>query len=189
MKKGTSKVQFFDSVTAADLIQRARGDYDAAKDLLIMAAKYIRTGEPMPAPLQEYLADALEMAVNKPAAYDPHKCDTGNALLTALHLKYSHRPTTGVNPLTVCAFMFDEMVYLEEFDKTLILTFEDGQTLEMRQASQTEAAKRANEKFGISTTTAKRYYRENIDEYMKLYTADPPDYAEIKWLADKQEEF
>lgn len=187
MTPSKARIGFFDDILAADLLKRARGDTKAAKELLLMAAVYIRDGEPMPTALREYLADALETAVNNPATYDPHKCDTGNALLTALHLKYSHRPTTGVNPLAVCAFMFDEMVYIEGSDKTLILTTPEGDTIEMRAASQTEAAKRAAKQFNISATTAKRYFRENIDEYMKLSWADPPDDKEKQWLADMQD--
>lgn len=186
MNNSMAKIQFFDSLTAADLLQRARGDSEAAKDLLLMAAKYIRNGDPMPAALGDYLADALETAVNSPATHDPYKCDTGNALLTALYLKHSHRPTTGVNPLAVCGFMFNEMVYVEGMGKEWILTDADGNTVDIGAVSQTEAAKRASNKFGISVSTAKRYFRENIDEYMQLYSADPPDEEDKNWLADMQ---
>lgn len=54
---------------AADAIGRAPSDPGAATEVLRIAAGYLRRGEPLPANLADYLADAIEAAMAKPAEH------------------------------------------------------------------------------------------------------------------------
>lgn len=192
-----NRVKFFDSLTVDDLLQRAKGDTKAAEQLLLMAAEYLRGGEIMPSNLADYLANAFEVAVNNPARRAPNTAATGDALLTALHLKHQNRPKTGVNPFSVCALMFDEMLYYcsceaENKDKCRcakkkIVIEGDGVSIDVSPANMTQAAKLAAQEFGISESTAKRYYINYIDKYLEKITALPPDEEEKARLAYMQE--
>lgn len=56
---------FFDDA-ANDFLARAESDPDAARDVLLIAAGYIRRGEALPGNLAEHLAGAIEAAMAKP---------------------------------------------------------------------------------------------------------------------------
>lgn len=161
-------IGFWDCIRIAGLIREADGDDESAKQLLLMAAAYIREGEPLPADLRDYMAGAIEAAVHTPARLDPYNKDTGTALLVGLKLKRAHRPASGVDPHAVCAFMCEEMLT----------------------ASQSEAARRAADVFNISESTVKRYFRQHMGEYIKQLKAEaePPTEEEISWLAEMQEQ-
>lgn len=190
-------MSFFDVVTADDLLERAKGDVAAAEQLLLMAAKYLRSGETMPSNLADYLASAFEVAVNNPARKAPNTAVTGDALLTALCLKYQNRPKTGVNPFAVCALMSDAMLYLctcepENMDKCRCAKRKtaiegDVTRIDVSPARMAQAARLAAREFGISESTAKRYYLEYIDKYLEKITALPPDEVEMAWLAHMEE--
>ena len=179
-------IGFWDCVRAAGLIREADGDDESAKQLLLMAAAYIREGEPLPADLRDYMAGAIEAAVNTPARLDPYNKDTGTALLIGLKLKRTHRPASGVDPLAVCAFMHNQMAGVANQSSKITVVC-DGEQVEV---SQSEAAREAAEHFGISESTAKRYFREFAAEYMQSLTAeaDPPTEDEIDWLNEMQEQ-
>lgn len=183
-------IGFWDCVRAAGLIREADGDDESVKQLLLMAAAYIREGEPLPADLRDYMAGAIEAAVNTPARLDPYNKDTGTALLIGLKLKRTHRPASGVDPYAVCQFMFDEMLTVTGAPRKIIITACDGTEIDVSPASQSEAARRAADVFNISESTAKRYFRQHMEEYMQSLTAeaDPPTEDEIDWLAEMQEQ-
>lgn len=185
MSKGRGK--FFDSVRVSGLIREAGGSDDAAKQLLLIAAEYIRDGEPLPYGLDDYIAGAIETAVNNPAKCDPYNADIGAALLIGLNLKRTSRPTKGVDPFAVCALMFDEMCFVEGEPETIVLTMSDGTEVVLSPSSQSEAARRAADVFDISESTAKRYFREHIDKYLERSSAEPPTEEDMHWLAKMQE--
>lgn len=162
-------IGFWDCIRIAGLIREADGDDESAKQLLLIAAAYMREGEPLPADLSDYMAGAIEAAVHTPTRLDPYNKDTGTALLIGLKLKRANRPTSGVDPHAVCAFMYEEMLT----------------------TSQNELARRASDVFNISESTVKRYFRQHMEEYIEQLKAeaDPPDEEEMLWLAEMQEQY
>ncbi len=178
------RAKFFDSVLVSSLIREAAGSDSAAKRLLLIAAEYIREGEPLPTDLRQYMASAIETAVNNPAKCDPYNKDTGAALLIGLNLKRSNRPLSGIDPYAVCAFMFNEMVAVDGAPERVAI---DGVELDISASSQSEAARSAAIFFDISESTAKRYFKQHIEEYIKQSTAEAPDKEEVLWLARMQE--
>ena len=170
--------KLFDRFTVDRLLREAAGCSEAASELLLMAAEYIREGEPLPDNLRVYISEALEGAINNPERYDPYNANTGEALLIGLNLKRINRPTVGIDPLAVCAFMHNQMTGVANQSSKITVVC-DGEQIEV---SQSEAAREAAEHFGISESTAKRYFREFAAEYMQSLTAeaDPPTEDEIQ---------
>lgn len=179
-------IGFWDCIRIAGLIREADGDDESAKQLLLMAAAYIREGEPLPADLRDYMAGAIEAAVHTPARLDPYNKDTGAALLVGLKLKRAHRPASGVDPYAVCAFMYEEMLTTDGAPKKIVI---DG-VIDVSASSQSEAARSASVFFNISESTVKRYFRQHMEEYIKQLKAEaePPDAEEMLWLAEMQEQ-
>ena len=181
--------KLLDRFTVDRLLREAAGCNGAANDLLLMAAEYIREGEPLPDNLRAYISEALEGAISNPEKYDPYNANTGEALLIGLNLKRVNRPTAGIDPFAVCAFMYEQMRGAANQPKTVIVVC-DGKQVDVGQGSQSKAAREAAEHFGISESTAKRYFREFAAEYIQSLTAeaDPPTEDEIDLLNEMQEQ-
>lgn len=114
---------------------------EAAKDLLLEIAAVLGEGQPLPVGVSEWLASAIEGALNHPENYT-HKsdlnCDVGQALLTAFGLRNNSR-RQGADRVEVWSYMKGVM--------------------DNDNCSQNQAAEGAAGKFGIGKTTAHRYYR------------------------------
>lgn len=118
---------------AADYLGAAPHDPEAAASALLLAAEYLRAGEPVPDNLADWLAGALESAALKPAAA------RAGALARELHL------TAGNRRPVAC--------WLEvggAFDLLVL----DGKS---QNAAKAEIARR----FGIDESTAVRYWRQH----------------------------
>ena len=59
-----AKIDF--CVSVHDATRKAEHDPQGAADLLLLAAEYIRSGEPLPSQLADYLAGAIEASMGKP---------------------------------------------------------------------------------------------------------------------------
>ncbi len=118
-------------VRVHDALRRADADPDAAAEALLIAADYLRRGEPLPRLLVEHLAGAIEAAMGKPAAR------RGSELLHELKLTARNRRPAS-DWLDVGA-AFEQLV-------------DDG-------ASDTAAKTRVAADFGISETTVLSYAR------------------------------
>lgn len=122
--------------------RKAEYSQEEAKELLLEIAEILGEGQPLPIGVSEWLACAIEGALNYPENYT-HKsdsnCDVGQALLTALGLRNNNR-RQGADRVQVWSYMQGAM---------------DNDNY-----SQNQAAEEAAEKFDISKTTAHRYYRE-----------------------------
>lgn len=156
------------NLKAYELVNRASSDPEAAVEALLMSAKYIRNGEPLPDDLANFLADGIETAMKNPARYDPHNADRGRALLVALHLGANNKRTAKADGYTVYNYMF-----------WLVDGGIDDDGAPLKGISQNDAAQLAAKKFDISVSTAKRLYRkwENIEkEYELAVKANPEDY-------------
>jgi hypothetical protein len=136
---------------AFDLVNRAAADPDAAAALLLLAADYMRRGKQLPCSLADFLAEAIETAMNTPTIHDPQRGDKGRALLVALHLKANNRRPSPVEPREVYYFMKQAMEGLggKEFFKNAHL----------RRVSQNKAAELAAKQFGIKAPTAKKLFK------------------------------
>ena len=127
-------------LAAFDAVMRAPADPDAAGQALLIAAEYIRRGEPLPMRLAEWLADAIETAIQKPERLDPCNADPGAALLFALHLRAHNR-----RPIKVSA---------HDVHNSMLELNESGSSVR-------KAAKIVGEQFEISVSTAKRLFKEH----------------------------
>lgn len=120
----------------------AGSSQEASKDLLLEIAAILGEGQPLPVGVSEWLASAIEGALNHPENYT-HKsdssCDIGQALLVALGLRNNNR-RQGADRVSVWSWM-------------------QG-LIDNEKCSQNHAAKEAERKFGIGASTAHRYYRE-----------------------------
>lgn len=129
-------LELFDKTVNAEFSQ------EAAKDLLLEIAEILGEGQPLPIGVSEWLACAIEGALNHPENYT-HKsdlnCDIGQALLTALGLRNNNR-RQGADRVEVWSYMKGVM--------------------DNDNCSQNQAAEGAAGKFGIGKTTAHTCYRE-----------------------------
>ena len=82
-----AKIKF--DVEAFEALRRAESDPEQAAEAMRIAARYLRDELPLPMGLREWLADALDDAALKPAAY------RSKALAEALHLKVNNRRPAG----------------------------------------------------------------------------------------------
>ena len=74
---------------AMELLSRAESHPEAAAEAIRLAAKYIRREQPLPSGLKEWIANALDDAALKPAAY------RAKALTDALCLTANNRRPAG----------------------------------------------------------------------------------------------
>jgi len=149
-------------LAAVDAVRLARADPKEAQNALLIAASYIRSGESLPMGLAEWLADAIETAIRKPARLDPYNADPAAALLFALHLKARNR-----RPAKVIGYM------VHNYMMCLI----DGD--QQKAISQNNAAKKAARKFDISVSTANLLYRKWEETYKEVEAdmkANPDNY-------------
>jgi hypothetical protein len=126
------EANFSFDVEAWEIERRAESDPEAAAQLMQIAAKYIREGQPFPMGLREWIANALDDAALKPARY------RAKALTDALRLTANNRRPKG-DWLTIGA-AFEDLIT-------------DGK-------SQTQAADQIAGDHDIDQRTATRYWRE-----------------------------
>lgn len=129
---------------ASDAMAAAPSDPRAAAWVLLVAAKYLRSGEKMPHDLRCYLADAFDRSMKKSAPY------RNKALLLALHLSSSGRRPVKVSYLDT-GQAFDALI-------------ESGE-------SPNSAKSQVAADFGISESTAVRQwkqYRAAMEEYSRI---------------------
>ena len=122
---------------AAEAVNLAASDPDQAARALLIAARYIRQGKPLPHPLDGFLADAIEHSMLKPEGGARN-----TALLRELGLEAENRRPAKANGAAVFRAM-DELI-------------NDGNT------SQNRAAEMVAKENGISASTAKRLYRQYL---------------------------
>lgn len=114
-----------------DLVMRAEANPDAAAEVLLLAAEYMRRGEALPVHVADHLAGAFEAAMRKP------KRNRGQALLLELHITAANRRPTDV----------DWYELGKRFDELL----SEG-------SSESEAGSQVAVEFKISESTAKRVW-------------------------------
>ena len=130
----------FDSC-AFELLKWAPSDWRAAQKALAHAANYLKQNEPLPDPLQKWIADAFEVA----AAKDSNK-EAARALGEELHLTAKNRRPTA-DPFLV-AWDISELMEGK-------VTYE-------------EAVAQVAEIYGIKDGAAKRFYGANKDVIKKV---------------------
>jgi len=118
-------------VDAWNVLRNAESDSEAAAQVMQIAAKYIREGQPLPMGLREWLANALADAALKPARY------RAKALTDALNLTANNRRPSG-----------DWLLIGGAFEDLIT----DGK-------SQTQAADQIAGDHDIDQRTATRYWR------------------------------
>ena len=149
---------------AFESVQRAPQGEDEAKAALLLAAQYMRAGEPLPMGVAEWLAGAIEVAIRNPARLNPANTNGGNsarALAVALGRAANNRRPAHLKHGTG----YDVGQFMAEL-------IEQGK-------GQNKAAQRAIEEFNISESTAKRLYREYLavlDEVEADRMANPGNY-------------
>lgn len=116
-----------------DLLRRAKANPDAAADVLLLAAKYMRRGEVLPDYVADHLAGAFEAAMRKPQKH------RGKALLNELHITASNR-----RPADVDCYELGK-----RFDQLL-----------SKGHSESAAASQVAVEFNISESTAKRVWAD-----------------------------
>lgn len=124
---------YFDA-RAVEILSRVKANPDSAAQALLLAAEYIRSRDPLPDDLAEYLAGAIEAAMHKPKEM---RC---GALLLELNLKKE-------GPI-VDATWYEVGLRFEALLK-------EGK-------SQNSASTIASEEFEISESTATRRWREYL---------------------------
>lgn len=78
-------------VRGIELLNRVEANPDAAAEVLLLAAEYMRAGKPLPDDIAEHLAGAFEAAMCKPQKM------RGKALLRELHLTAGNRRPADVD--------------------------------------------------------------------------------------------
>lgn len=134
-----------------ELLDRTEANADAAAQVLLLAAEYMRAGKPLPDDLAEHIAGAFEAAMHKPSKM------RGDALLLELHIKIPH-----TRPADVSWFEVGQ-----HFDH---LCHELG--------TQTAAATQTAIDFNISESTATRIWRDHYKPARKAHDdafLPPPD--------------
>jgi hypothetical protein len=116
---------------AMDLLKRAEANPDAAAQVLLLAARYMREGQVVPENITAHLAGAFEAAMQKPQS------QRGKALLLELHITATNQRPADVDWYAL-GQRFDELVNMGE--------------------SQNAAASQIAVEFGISESTAKRIW-------------------------------
>lgn len=126
-----------------------RRNLQASKKALLIAADYIRSGDPMPKELAGWLADAIDDAILKPEKIIPQKPNCGDALLVALNLKSNNRRQVTAAPWAIFEYCNQLM---------------GGTRLNAKKErifyKQTEALKITAKEFSISLSTARNLYKE-----------------------------
>lgn len=161
---------FFPDFKAIQLVENAPACPEEAAQALLLAAEYIRKGEPLPDPLADYMADGIEQAMRNPARHDPYNMDRGRALLVTLNLEAKNR-----RPSKIQGYGIREGVYSVCTDNQVFLYMESLMHGDEKK-SQNAASKLAAEKFDISESTAKRLYRKGrkeSEEYTAWVNEDP----------------
>jgi hypothetical protein len=140
-----------------ELQSRAPSDPDAAAELLLLAAKYLRNRTPLTDDLADYLAGAIEASMRKP---EPHRL---NALGTELFLTTPNRRPAA-----------DWLEVGRQFDN-IVDPFDPSSTPAQ---SQNSAAAQIAADFGISEATAARYwkaYKAALEEHDRIMREEARD--------------
>ena len=87
--KPGAKLNF--NVKAWEAMRRSNLSEEHAKAALLEVARIIRDGEPLPLGVAEWVAGAIETAVNMPERLSPITGDTGDALLIGLGLRSNNK--------------------------------------------------------------------------------------------------
>lgn len=150
---------FWPDFEASEAINRAESDPEQAAKALLIAARYMREGKPLPDYLAEHLASAIEAAMLKPTE------SRGVELARELNLTAQNRRPA--------AYWYEVGNWMDG-ERNPITEDEEPQKLSIE-----EVAFMAAEHFGISETTAARYYRQ----YMKEQEAEGLEQAELIIMA------
>lgn len=119
-------------VRGIELLNRVEANPDAAAEVLLLAAEYMRAGKPLPDDIAEHLAGAFEAAMCKPQKM------RGKALLRELHLTAGNRRPADVDWYAL-GQRFDDLVAAGN--------------------SENAAASQVGVEFGIDDSTAKRVWK------------------------------
>lgn len=122
-------------VRGIELLNRAEANPDAAAEVLLLAAEYIRAGKPLPDDIAEHLAGAFEAAMCKPQKM------RGRALLRELHLTAGNRRPADVDWYAL-GQRFQELLAKGE--------------------SENAAATQIGVEFNIDDSTAKRVWKKEF---------------------------
>lgn len=161
---------------AGFFVKRAKVKAEYAETALLKAAEYIRDGAPLPPALAEYLADAIESAMNIPEQHDPNytpEKGKGRALCVALGLEANNRrPSTYHDPDLIRQKV--QFLMLSGKEKAWRLGYSDTDIQQLKGAgndvqwlttdkgmSQNEAVKKAADGFGVSISTIKRIINDD----------------------------
>lgn len=125
-------------VEASEKSRKAGLSKQQAQEALLMVAQIIRAGRPLPMGMAEWLAGAIEIAIDAPYRHAPDNGDTGHALLVGLGLRNNNR-RKGCDWLDV---------------GTLVDSLRDGE----KNKDKTPAIKVAAAQLGISYGTAQAAY-------------------------------
>lgn len=126
---------------AQNAIARAELSSKNAEEALLLAAEFIRSGEPIPPKMAEYLADAIESAIKEPWKHDPNytpEKGKGRALAVAFKLEANNR-----RPATI-----QHRVIREKMKMKMAAGL-----------SQNQAAKVVAEGMGLSVSNVKRIFK------------------------------
>jgi hypothetical protein len=121
------------SAEVDEAILAATANPDAAAKVLLIAARHLRTGRPMPDNLRSFLASAFEVSMTK------RKSLRGPSLLKELMLTYGNKRPSDVSIYSVG---------------------NDFQRLIDQGVSQNKAASEVADKYEISVATARRKWKE-----------------------------
>lgn len=133
---------------AMDMLKRAEANPDAAAQVLLLAAQYIREGQVVPENIADHLAGAFEAAMQKPQS------QRGKALLQELHITATNHRPADVDWYAL-GQKFDELVNVGE--------------------SQNAAASQVAVEFDISESTAKRIWSKKYKPAMATNRAATKD--------------
>lgn len=122
-------------VLTHEALSKAEHDPQGAADALLLAAEYIRSGKPLPFPLGDYLAGAIEASMRKPPEH------RNAALLAELRLTNGNRRAAA----DWC-----------EVGRAFEALIDSG-------LSQNQAKAQIAADMGIGETTAVRMYKQWID--------------------------
>lgn len=126
-----------------------RHNLSASKKALLIAADYIRSGDPMPKELADWLADAIDDAILKPEKLIPEKTNCGDALLVALNLKSNNRRQVQAAP-------WDVFEHCNQLMRGTKLNAKKERIF----YKQTEALRITAKRFAISLSTARNLYKD-----------------------------
>lgn len=126
---------------ARNAIARAELSSKNAEEALLLAAEFIRSGEPLPLEMVEYLAGAIESAIKEPWKHDPNytpEKGKGRALAVAFKLEANSR-----RPVTIQHRVIREKMKMKMAEGL----------------SQNQAAKAVADGMGLSVSNVKRIFK------------------------------